>query len=411
MFRRRRITVSVAAVLVLLGAYTGIVAAAPLPQLPVSMSVTPTVQFDADASPAQAAVDAQSRPTAVTWLGTEQIWSNSEDSHRIASLTKLITALVGLEAAPIEPGTDGPIYTLTYDDSLILDEIIAEGGSFAPAPIGLELTTRQILDLILVPSANNYATTYARAVFGSDEAFLAAANDWLTRNNLTSVRIFDATGMNDDNSATPADMARLTRIALEHLLIAEIVAQSVINVPELGEITTTNRLLGEPGVLGVKTGTTFPEGYSLAAAQQVSDSGRDLVAIVVVMDRADADARATDARETLTGLASAWQTVPLVEARERIGSVTTWEGESVSLVAKQGADTVLIPGEQATRTVELGSVAEGKAGSEAGAIRLATPLGGSEIEVVTAETIEAPGLWWRFTHPAILFGWQPIEAN
>ena len=122
----------------------------------------------------------------------DRVWANDDSPRRIASITKLVTVLVGLEAKPVEPGTDGPVYTVSEADAALVDEVLTQDGTFAPAPVGLELTTRQLLDLILVPSANNYAIAYSRWVFGSDEAFLAAANDWLSRNGLDSVRIFEA---------------------------------------------------------------------------------------------------------------------------------------------------------------------------------------------------------------------------
>src|SRR5690606_2622018 len=131
-----------------------------------------------------------------------------------------------------------------------------------------------------------------------------AANDWLQQHGLASVRIYDASGMNDLNVASAADIVRIVRLALEQPIVAEIVAQSVIDIPELGEIENSNPLLADSGVIGVKTGTTFPEGYSLAAAQRESESGRDLVAIAVVLDRADAEARASDARAALSGLST-----------------------------------------------------------------------------------------------------------
>lgn len=411
MFRRRRITVATGALFALIGGYVTVVAVAPLPTLPVSLSVEPETEFVADQAPAQAAADAQARPTAVGWLHDDEVWANDDQPHRIASLTKVITALVGLEAAPVELGTPGPTYTLTWDDSDVLDEIIADGGSFAPVPVGLELTTRQMLELILVPSANNYATSYARWVFGSDVAFLQAANEWLAKHGLDSVRIFDASGMNDDNQATAADMVKISRLALENPLVADIVRQSTINIPELGEISTTNRLLADPTVLGIKTGTTFPEGYSLATAQLQGGVGRDLVAITVVMDREDADARANDASATLGLLAAAQQPVTLVEPGEQVASVITWTGETVGLVAEAGATTVLVPGEAASRQVELGEVSDGPAEQKAGTIRTATPGDSPEISVVTTAAIERPDLWWRITNPATLFGWAPLSAE
>lgn len=403
MFIRRRITVGLAAILALFGGYSALIAVTPLPELQPTLSIDAETRFDADSALTQAAVDAQALPTAVGWAHAEAVWSNDDAPHRIASLTKLITALVGLEASPVEAG-DGPVYTVSESDGRVLDEIIAEGGSFAPAPAGLELTTRQLLELILVPSANNYAVSYSRWVFGDDDAYLAAANDWLARNGLDSVRVFDASGMNDDNQATAADIVRLSRLVLQQPLLAEIVGQSVIDIPELGEITTTNRLLGDPGVLGIKTGTTFPAGYSLAAAQHEGESGRELVAIAVVMDRDDADARAADARATLAAMAVAWQSVPVVEEGETIGSVTTWTGEETTLIAASSANAVLVPGEAARRTNELGAIQAGPKGGIAGTVRIAAPGGEQEVRIVTAAAIVAPGFWWKFTHPSALFG-------
>ena len=406
MYLRRRLAVGTVALLALLGAYCAIVAAAPLPELEVSLEpgIETTTDFAADPALAQAAVDAQSLPAATGWLQDEEVWSNDEGSYRIASMTKLITVLVGLEAAPVEPGTDGPTYTLTEADAALVDEVLAQDGTFAPAPVGLELTTRQILDLILVPSANNYAISYARSVFGSDEAFLTAANDWLARNGLTSVHIEEAAGLSDNNVATPADIVRLARIALAHPLVAEIVAQSRIEIPELGEITTTNRLLGDPGVIGLKTGTTFPNGYSLVAAQHETFGERDLVAIAVTMDRPDSDARAADTRAVLAAMATTGQQVQLAEQGARIGTATTWTGAEVPLLVDGGLATVIVPSEHASRTIELGKIAIGPKGSKAGEIRAKLPTGDETIEVVTGARIDEPGFGWRFTHPGELFG-------
>lgn len=404
-YRRRRLAAAAVLVLALLSGYCAIIAATPLPELQASLEIEPQTQFDADPAPAQAAVDAQTLPSAAGWLSDDQVWANTDSSYRMASLTKLITALVGLEAAPVEAGTDGPVYTLTDADTALVDEVLAQDGTFAPAPVGLELTTRQILDLILVPSANNYAISYSRWIFGSDEAFLAAANDWLARNGLESIYIEDASGLSDNNVATPADIVRLARIALADPLIAQVVSQSRINIPMLGEIDTTNRLLGEAGVVGLKTGTTFPSGYSLAAAKHEDFGGRDLVAIAVTMDRPDSEARAEDTRAVLAAMAGTGQPIQLVEQGERIGSVTTWTGAEVQLTAKGGLETVIVPGEAATRTNALGKVAAGAKGTTVGQILTSSPSGDESIEVVTDAAITEPGFVWRFTHPREMFGW------
>lgn len=404
MYRRRRIAAGGIVTLVLLGGYSAIVAAAPLPELQVTLSVDAEKEVHADPSLAQQAVDAQALPAATGWFGEDQVWSNDEDTHRIASITKLVTVLVGLDAAPVEAGSDGPSYTVTDTDAALIDEVLAQDGTFAPAPVGLELTTRQMLDLILVPSANNYAISYSRWIFGSNEAFVEAASDWLARNGLDSIHIEEPSGLSDNNVGSPADIVRLAKLALENPLIAEVVGQSSVDIPGLGEITTTNRLLVDSGVIGVKTGTTFPNGYSLAAAKRVDISGREHIAVAVTLDRPDGEARATDTRAVLAAMAESGQDLTLVTAGERIGKVTTWTGEVVPLIASDNLATVLVPGETVKRTITLSTVGAGARGTEAGSIRASGPGGESSVAVLTDEAIATPDFFWRFSHPGALFG-------
>ena len=404
MYRRRRVAAGGLAVLVLLGLYSTAIAITPLPELNPKLSVDAEMQLDADASLAQQAVDAQMLPSATGWLGEDHVWANDDAPHRIASITKLVTVLVGLEAAPVEAGTAGPSYTLTEADAALIDEVLEQDGTFAPAPVGLELTTKQILDLILVPSANNYAISYSRWIFGSNEAFVEAATDWLARNGLTSMHIEEPSGLSDNNVGSASDIVRLAKIALEQPLIAEIVGQSSVDIPGLGEITTTNRLLADAGVLGVKTGTTFPNGYSLAAAKRLDVFGRELIAVAVTLDRPDGEARAADTRAVLEAMALSGQEVALIEQGTPLGTVTSWTGEEIQLVAREGLTAVLVPGESAKRTIALDGVAAGERGSTVGTIRATTPAGKSEVSVVTAAEISEPDFFWRFAHPGVVFG-------
>jgi len=410
MYRRRRIAAGIIAGIVVallaLGGYSVAVAVAPLPTLkPVlSAEVEASAEFEGDGAVAQAAVDAQSAPTAVGWLDGDTVWTNDDGQYRIASLTKLITVLVALEHQPIEDGSDGPDYTLTEADAALVDEVLAQNGTFAPAPVGTTLTTRQLLELILLPSANNYAIAYAEWVFGSNDAFIAAANEWLQQHELDSVHIVEPSGLSDDNVAAASDIVRIARLALANPVIAGIVSQSTAQIPDIGEIQTTNRLLGEPGVIGLKTGTTFPSGYSLAAAKQTDAHGREVVAIAVTLDRVDAQARADDTRATLAAVDSAAQQIELVQEQSIYGSITTWTGNRIDLIADSSASTVLLPSETATLSVALDDEAPASARQHpVGTIEITTPLGAEQVSIVTSAAIVEPDFWWRFTHPGELF--------
>ncbi len=420
--RRRRLTrtlilAPIILVLIATGAYTAVAATAPLPELTPTLTVEPTSEYAASEATAQSAVDEQTLPTAVGWLHEDAVWTNSEEPQRIASLTKLITVLVGLDHTPLGVGEDGPSLTLTAADEALLIDTWAENGLGYAVPVGESLTMRQILQLILIPSANNYADSYARWIFGSEESFLSEARAWLTEHGLTSVHIVDPSGLSDDNVATPADLVRLSRMALEQPVVAEIVAQTSAEIPGLGLVENTNRLLGEPGVIGIKTGTTFPDGYSLSAAQEFTIGDRTLVAIAVTNDRPNGEERTADTREALAALGNAHEAVTIGEPNEVVGSVTTWLGERVPIVLNDAVELTLVPGEHALRSLDVeqridaeGIVDETSSGTIAAGLVVGSatfdgPDGTVSQPMLTASTFEVPDLWWRLTHPAELFGW------
>lgn len=410
--RKRRAAAGLLTLLLVVASYCALTAAAPLPELHARLTAPSHVQLTADSAPAQAAVDAQQLPTAAGWFDQQQVWANTSDRFRIASLTKLITVLVSLEQAPVAAGSDGPTHTLSEADAALVEQVIAQNGSFAPAPAGLQLTTRQVLDLILVPSANNYAISYSRWIFGSDEAFLVAANDWLTRNGLSNVHIEEAAGLSDNNVASPADMVRIARLALANPLIASIVSQTHISIPGVGDITTTNRLLGEQGVIGLKTGTTFPNGYNLAAAKREDIGGHTHIAIAVTLERADGEARANDTRAVLDAMGASGQNVSLSTQGERVGVIRTWAGANVALVAETSETETLVPGESASREVILSLPDSGlrgiKRGTEIGEIAGVAPNGRHRTPIITSAPIREPDFIWRVMHPRDLLEWYGV---
>lgn len=406
--RGRRLTVTITVfVILVLGGYTAATALTPLPAPTAELSAGAEREFAADPAPAQAAADAQPLPTAVGWLHDDEVWVNSDEVQPIASISKLVTVLVGLEQQPLEAGADGPTHVWTAEDRARTDQYLAEDGIAYPIPVGTEVTTRQMLTLALVPSANDFAAAYAYSIFGDNDAFVAAVDDWKQRNGIDSLVLAEPTGMDERNAATPADVLRIARLALQQPAIADITRLSSAELPwGIGTVESTNLLFGEiPDVLGVKTGRTSVAGYNLASAQASSASGRELVKLSVVLGRPTEEDRVASSIAVLTALDAAPQTVDLVAEGEEVGTAETVDGKRIALVADGAASTVLLPGETATTAAELTPLGAGGAGQEAGAIRVDTPSGSEEIPIVTDAAIAEPDFWWRFTHPARVFGW------
>ena len=407
---RRGLITAVAAAVTLVGVYSGAVGLAPLPELRPTLAVPAEQELSADASAVAAILDSQEAPSGVGFLDGDLSWTSDDETHEIASLTKLVTALVGLEEQPVAAGETGPTYTVTEADDEIRDRVLQDNGVVEDAPAGLELTARQMLELILMPSANNYAISYAEWVFGSEAAFVEAAAAWAEREGLETLRIVDPTGLSDRNVASTADLVQVGRLALEHPVVSEIVAQSWVNIPGVGPIENSNPILGDEGVVGVKTGTTTTAGFNLVAARQATVDGRPITAVSVALGRANDDARAADSRAMLDEALSTVQQAELLEPGAVVGSVVVWDGTAVPLVSASGATATLVPGETATLTTELGALSTGVAGTIVGGITVATPTGKEQVRVVTDAAVEEPDFWWRFTHPSIVFGWTSPAA-
>lgn len=413
--RRRRlaITVVILALLVAAGGYVAAAATAPLPELRAVLAVEAETQIDADSSGAEAAVASQDLPTAIGWADGEQVWSNDDTAYPLASVSKLITVLVCMEAQPLEPGADGPTYVWTEADVQRQNEYLAMEGVAYPIPVGTEITLRQMLQFIFLPSSNDYAAAYAYWVFGDNDAFLAAVEEWKAKHGLESLSFVEPTGMDEGNRANAADLVRIARLALQNPTTLEFTGMQSAEMPwGIGLIENTNPLLGEvPGVIGIKTGALGVVGYNFVLAQQADAFGREIVNISVTLARPTKEDRAASGREMLGLMAPLPQEVEVVAEGERVGSVTTWTGETVDLVTAAGAGVVLLPGEAARRTIEqLGPVTAGAAGGTAGTVRIAAPAGAvsgeaGPVAVVTTAPIREPDLMWRLTHPAEVFGW------
>lgn len=395
------------AAVLLLGGYTAAVAATPIPAPDVQLDVEETEEFSVGLETAQAIVDAEALPSAIGWGHSAEVWSNTDQALPIASISKLVTVLVCLEQQPLEPGAEGPIHVWTAADAAQQNDYLARDGVAYPIPVGTEVTQRQMLTLALLPSASDFAYAYTMSIFGDNSTFIAAVNEWTARNELPSVVLLEPTGMDEGNVATPADVLRIGRLALENPTIAEFTQMQTADLPwGIGTVQNTNALLHRlPGMLGLKTGRSSSAGYNLVAAQTSDASGRELVKLAVTLGRDSPEARIDSTSRLLASLDSRPQETPLVEAGYQVGSVTTVDGITVPLVASGSAATVLLPGETASRTVTPADVGAGKAGQAAGSIIVDSPTGAEQVPIVTAEAIVEPDFGWRFTHPAEVFGW------
>jgi D-alanyl-D-alanine carboxypeptidase (penicillin-binding protein 5/6) len=179
----------------------------------------------------------------------------NQHAAAIASLAKVMTAYVVLRDHPLRLGQDGPTITLTDADVADTDRRRRQRESVVSIAAGEQLTERQALQALLLPSANNIAAVLARWDTGSVNRFAARMNATARSLGMTHTRYTDPSGYDDATVSTAADQVRIVDRAMRLPVFASIVATSSATLPVAGTVHNTNTLLGHNGFVGVKTGS------------------------------------------------------------------------------------------------------------------------------------------------------------
>ncbi len=182
----------------------------------------------------------------------------------IASVAKVMTAYVVLGDHPLRLGQDGPTITLTDADVADTDRRVGQDESVVPVEAGEQLTERQALQALLLPSANNIAAVLAHWDAGSASRFVARMNAAARSLGMTHTRYTDPSGYDDATVSTAADQVRIVDRAMRLPVFAGIVAMPTATLPVAGTVHNTDRLLGYDGFVGVKTGSDSAAGGCFA---------------------------------------------------------------------------------------------------------------------------------------------------
>lgn len=200
----------------------------------------------------------------------------------IASLTKVITALVLLDKKPLLPSEQGPIITLSEADEELYQAYVRKSGTVVPVQAGVEISQYQAMQAMLLPSANNMSDTLAIWAFGSMEAYNDYANKWLQKNQLIKTKVDGASGYSSLSVSTANEMVRLGILYLQDPLLREISYQTEANIPFAGRIVSHHAAINDGNILGLKIGYTEAAGATFLAAT-ISGEGSDNISVAAVL--------------------------------------------------------------------------------------------------------------------------------
>lgn len=379
------------------GTYVSLTALAPLAPVAAQVIAAPVVD-----TPDPPVAFPGYGGSAVTAIGYPDVvlTSGNEDPMQLASITKVITALVVLDAKPLAAGESGPSIRFGSWDVARYRYHLGHNGSNEPVWSGLQLTQRETLETVLLSSANNYAESLAVWAFGSIDAFVARANAWLVDNGMSSTHVVEPSGLDAGNVSTTVDLLTLGRLALANATIAELVAQTDSRVTGIGAIENSNRLLGHDGINGIKTGTLDYHNLLFSADLEL---GEHTVTIVgSVMGAISREVRDASVSLLVQSVRDGFELRELVREGTVVGTYETAWGQRAEAITATGASVFAWKGSDVTSAIVLDDLQIGESRRLVGQIEYRIGQRLVTVPVVLDGELDDPGVWWRLTNPELL---------
>jgi D-alanyl-D-alanine carboxypeptidase (penicillin-binding protein 5/6) len=238
------------------------------------------------------------------------------------------------------------------------------------------MTVHDLLEALLLESANDAAAAIAENLSGSSEAFVAEMNVRAKELGLENTSYANPIGLDDPaNYSTAGDLAKLTRLLLERPRFARIVDMPVAeldsgSMPRV--IANRNTLVAStPWVTGVKTGHTTDAGYVLVG----SATGRGGAKVIsVVLGEPSEAARDADTLELLAWGLKQFERVQVLDRNRALAraNIRYYEDEQARLVPRRAAVITVRKGERIQRRVRSREELEGPmpAGARAGVVNV-----------------------------------------
>lgn len=210
----------------------------------------------------------------------EIIYENNIDSRQYpASTTKLLTGLLFAESKK-----KSDEITYTQDAKMQQPDSLDKTLAFGKIKVGDTIPAQEVMDALLVYSANDSAYMIADSVSGDSSKFADLMNDRIKKLGLTSTHFIIPNGLHNDNHyTTPYELSIIGMEAFKNDWVKETLGKSSSKVTTSEGLTLTfdtrNKLLGLEGCIGGKTGYTSKAGRVLVAF--FDRNGRKLVGVVM----------------------------------------------------------------------------------------------------------------------------------
>ena len=326
--------------------------------------------------------------------------SGNEQPIPAASVAKVMTALVVLTDKPLQAGAPGPALTMTGDDVQTYQTDNAQNQSAVPVREGEVLSELQMLQGMLIPSANNFAQTLARWDASSESAFVDRMNQRAKALGLVNTLFADPAGISPDTVSTASDLMRLGMAAMKLPVFAAIVQLPQVKLPVAGVVYNVNSVIGKAGIIGIKTGSGLQTGANFLFAAAVTVSQHPITIFGCVMGQPTLRIAFDRAQKLISALKSGLSVKREIARNQAIGAyATAWDQHSDLLST---SDVLLVewPGMILRQQLEAPALAIDRPispGTREGTLHITLGDYSLDIPVVTSQQLYPPGRLWRVT--------------
>lgn len=324
----------------------------------------------------------------------------------IGSVAKTMTAYLVLKKSPLKEGDDGPKITI--------DAKAEEGGTHGQGNggesvldtvhAGQQISERDALSALMIPSANNIARLLARWYTGGSEA------EFVKKMNETA----DALGMDDTTYTDPSGLKPTTVSTAEDQVK---LGKKVVEMPELMKITSSptwtdpsgktwrnwNHLVPFNGAIGIKTGTTTAAGGNLLFAGRKNVGGTTQVIVGAVLGQHKPpiiDTVTAVSKDLLIAAGEALQANTVVRKGQIVGYVDDQLGGRTPVVATKDVTAVGWAGLEVPLGLEAGAQPvphRAQAGDEVGVLTVGDGPGQVRVPVALKKDLTEPGFGAKLT--------------
>ncbi len=262
-----------------------------------------------------------------------------------ASTAKVVTALMVLKKYPLALNQQGPLITLGQNDVAIYDSYVQLDGSVVPVNNGEKISEYNALEAILIPSSCNMSDSLAIWAFGTLHNYIAFANKTLKEYGINNTLISsDASGFSPLSTSTPEDLVKIGKLALKDPVISKIVQEKTAIIPVAGLVKNYNTMIGQEGIIGIKTGNNDEDkgAFLFAAKNTIPGSNKQGITVGAVMGGPSLYAALKDSQGLIKDSLNNYSVNTFPKANQVVGYYKApWSDQKFSITASSGNQYIL----------------------------------------------------------------------